>query len=362
MSKPAQVYAPGAEGVVTTDVLIIGAGPVGLFQVFELGLLELHAEVVDALPHIGGQCAELYPDKPIYDIPGMPVVGALELVRQLEKQAAPFKPGLHLGQRVATLTQESDGRFALSTDRGTRFAAKAVIIAAGSGAFMPRRLKLDGIAPLEGHQVHYQPPAAAALVGQHVVVLGDDDQALNTAAELAEAAQCTSVTLLHRRDQFRATPEALTRMQVQRDAGRLDFVAGQPVALGLTATGNRLTSLQVAASDGQTLNLPADTLLPLLGLNPQLGPIADWGLALARRQLSVNTETFETSEPGIYAVGDINTYPGKKKLLLCGFHEATLAAYGAALRVAPQRAQHLQYTTTSPRLHQLLGVAGSLLQ
>ena len=362
MSEPALVTEPAAAGVITTDVLIIGAGPVGLFQVFELGLLELHAQVVDALPHIGGQCAELYPDKPIYDIPGMPVVGALELVRQLEKQAAPFKPGLHLGQRVARLTRQPDGRFALCTDRGSQFLAKTVIIAAGAGAFMPRRLKLDGVAPLEGHQVHYQPPAATALAGQHVVVLGDEDQALDTAAELAEAANCASVTLLHRRDQFRASPEAAARMQAQRNAGKLGFVAGQPLALGIAAASNRLQSLQVAASDGQTLNLPADTLLPLFGLSPQLGPIADWGLALSRRQLSVNTETFETSEPGIYAVGDINTYPGKKKLLLCGFHEATLAAFGAALRVAPQRAQHLQYTTTSPRLHQLLGVAGSLPQ
>jgi thioredoxin reductase (NADPH) len=357
---------PAATGVIPsapaieTDALVVGAGPVGLFQVFELGLLELHAEVVDALPHIGGQCAELYPGKPIYDIPGLPVVSGADLVSRLQQQAAPFKPGLHLDQLVSDLARRDDGRFDVATSRGTRFIARCVFIAAGAGAFLPKALKLDGVERFIGRQVHHRLPDPATLAGQQVLVLGDDDGALQAANQLAEGGRCASVTLLHRRDSFRASADTLARHHALRADGRLRFVAGQPVAL-CTADGDaqRLTGLDVIDSDGATHPLVADTVLPLLGLSPRLGPIADWGLAMERRQLTVTTDTFETAEPGIHAVGDINTYPGKRKLLLCGFHEATLAAFGAAARLAGGKPPLLQYTTTSPRLHALLGVDGA---
>jgi thioredoxin reductase (NADPH) len=343
---------------ITTDALVIGAGPVGLFQVFELGLLELHAEVVDALPHVGGQCAELYPDKPIYDIPGLPVVSGAELAARLQQQAAPFKPGLHLGQLVTDLARRSDGGFDVATSTGTRFVAKVVVIAAGAGAFLPKGLKLDGIEAFVGRQVLHHAPPAATLAGRQVVILGDEDLALDAANALAEHGQCARVTLLHRRDSFRASAAVLARHQALRASGQLHFIAGQPLALQAAADDpQRLQALDIVDSDGATHTVPADALLLLLGLSPRLGPIADWGLAMARRQLAVDTEAFETSEPGIYAVGDINTYPGKKKLLLCGFHEATLAAFAAAARLQPEQRQLLQYTTTSPRLHALLGVA-----
>ena len=347
----------GDAPVLETDALVIGAGPVGLFQVFELGLLELHAELVDALPHVGGQCAELYPDKPIYDIPGLPMVSGAELVARLQQQAAPFKPGLHLGQLVTDLARRPDGRFALTTSAGTRFVAGVVVIAAGAGAFLPRSLKLDGMDRFSGQQILQHMPPAAALAGQQVLVLGDEDQALDAANTLAASGLCARVTLLHRRDSFRASAPVLARHHELRTAGRLHFVAGQPMALQAAAdNAQTLRALDIIDSDGSTQTLPVDTLLPLLGLSPRLGPIADWGLAMERRQLPVNTEAFETSAPGIYAVGDINTYPGKKKLLLCGFHEATLAAFAAAARLRPDQRQLLQYTTTSPRLHALLGV------
>ena len=355
---PAGAAAPGEP--IRTDALVIGAGPVGLFQVFELGLLELHAEVVDALPHVGGQCAELYPDKPIYDIPGLPRVSGRELAQRLAEQAAPFKPGLHLGQLVDSLQRQGDGRWFARTHTGTCFDAGVVVIAAGAGAFLPKTVKLDGLEAFNGRQVLHHLPPTDTLSGQHIVILGDEDGALSAANTLAEDGRCARVTLLHRRDQFRASAEVLARHQALRSAGALHFIAGQPLALhGAADAPSTLQRLDVVDSEGLTQALPCGQLLVLLGLGPKLGPLADWGLAMERRQLPVNTETFETAEPGLYAVGDINTYPGKKKLLLCGFHEATLAAFGAAARLRPEQRTPLQYTTTSPRLHALLGVDGT---
>jgi len=345
-----------AAAVIETDALVVGAGPVGLFQVFQLGLLELRCEVVDALPHAGGQCLALYPDKPIYDVPGLPVASGRELVQRLQQQIAPFSPRLHLGQLVASVERQADGRFLVATDRGRRFLAAAVIIAGGAGAFLPRSVKLDGIEHHLGQQVLHQLPEAATLAGQQVLILGDEDGALEAAILLAESGQCAGVTLVHRRDQFRAAATTIAHQAALRAAGRLRFIAGQPLALHEDASG-RLNGLDLLCTDGHTEAVPVDQLLVLMGLSPRLGPIADWGLAMARRQLVVSTEAYETSEPGIYAVGDINTYPGKKKLLLCGFHEATLAAFGVATRRAGGKTPLLQYTTTSPRLHQLLGVA-----
>lgn len=342
--------------MIETDALIVGAGPVGLFQVFELGLLEIGAHVVDSLPQPGGQCIELYPDKPIYDIPGLPATSGRELVDRLLQQIAPFQAPLHLDQEVSLLQRRPDGRFDVATRRGLQFIAKTVFIAGGVGAFQPKPLRVEGLAAFEGTQLHYRVDDPARFAGRHVVVVGGGDSALQWANHLAEASPqaAASVTLLHRRDAFQAEPAAIDRMRALCEAQRMQFAAGQ--VSGIEVTDGRLSALKVLGGDGVTRVMPLDELLVFFGLSPRLGPIADWGLALERKQLVVDTEKFETSEPGIFAVGDVVTYPGKKKLILCGFHEATLAAFGAVRHVFPDKAVHLQYTTTSPRLHQLLGV------
>ncbi|MEK8052512.1 NAD(P)/FAD-dependent oxidoreductase [Ideonella sp. DXS22W] len=344
---------------IETDALVIGAGPVGLFAVFELGLLELNAQVVDALPHAGGQCAELYPDKPIYDIPGLPATTGRELVDRLVQQAAPFKPGLHLGQLLATLQRNPDGRWLAGTDQGTQFLARVVVIAAGAGAFLPRSIALDGLERHLGRQITYRLDDAATLAGRQVLIVGDEDVALEQAIALAEAPAAqrpARITLIHRREAFRAAAGTLARFQTLRQQGALHFVAGQPAAL-VEADDGRLQALRLMPPTGEAIDLPCDQLLIRMGLSPRLGPIHDWGLALERKQLVVDTARYQTAEPGLYAVGDIVTYPGKRKLLLSGFHEATLAAFAAAAHVRPGEPVHLQYTTTSPRLHALLGVA-----
>ncbi|WP_088279306.1 NAD(P)/FAD-dependent oxidoreductase [Ideonella sp. A 288] len=343
--------------MIETDAVVIGAGPVGLFQAFQLGLLEIGAHIVDALPAPGGQCVELYPDKPIYDIPGIRVCSGHELADRLLEQIRPFGTALHLGQTIVSLQPQADGRFALHTSAGMRFLCRAVFIAAGVGAFQPKPLKVDGIELFVDRQVFHRAPAQAALAGQQVLVFGDDEQALSDTLGLIEAGDAVpaSVTLVHRRDAFSATPDTVARMRQACADGRLRFVAAQPV--GIDVADGRLTGLQLIDADGKPVGLPADTVLVLLGLSPRLGPIADWGLAMSRRQLVVDTAQFQTSVAGIHAVGDINTYAGKRKLIVCGFHEATLAAYGAAQRLRPGQAVLQQYTTTSPRLHQLLGVA-----
>ena len=341
---------------IATDAVVIGAGPAGLFQVFELGLLEIQSHVIDALPAAGGQCIELYPDKPIYDIPGLPFCTGRELTERLLQQIQPFGGTFHLNQEVASVQRQADQRFLVQTSQGEHLLCKTVFIAGGVGAFQPRTLKVPGLERFQDRQVLYRVHDPAALAGQHVVVMGDDDIALEWALRLAQegAKSARSVTLLHRRDAFRAAPVTVERMRELCRSGAMRFVAGQIV--GFTEDQGRLTHLQVTGPDDRTEHLPVDSLLPFLGLSPKLGPIAEWGLALERKQLVVDTEKFETSEPGIFAVGDVNTYPGKKKLIVCGFHEATLAAYAACAYVFPDEKVQLQYTTTSPRLHQLLGV------
>lgn len=342
--------------MIATDALVIGAGPVGLFQVFELGLLGIPAHVVDSLPEPGGQCIELYPDKPIYDIPGTPVCTGRELIARLMTQIAPFKPTLHLGQQVNVIEPQPEGGFAVETSAGTRLLAKTIIVAAGVGSFQPRRLKLDGLGVFEGTQLHYRAPDADALVthrDRRVLVIGDDDAALEAALALERIG--AQVTLMHRRDEFKAAAVTIAAIQALRANGRVAFIAAQ--ATGIEQRDSRLVALQVAAADGTTSSISLDTLFVLTGLSPKLGPIADWGLALERKQIVVETASFETGTPGIFAVGDINAYPGKKKLILCGFHEAALAAFGAAARIDPDRPLHLEYTTTSPRLQRALGVA-----
>jgi thioredoxin reductase (NADPH) len=339
--------------VIETDALVIGAGPVGLFQVFELGLQGIHSHVIDSLPAAGGQCIELYPDKPIYDIPGTPVCTGRELVARLEKQIEPFNAVFHFDQQVDGVERQPDGRFRIESSIGTRWLAKTVFIAGGVGSFQPRRLKVDGLAAFERTQVfHRVPVEIESLAGERVVVIGDDDGALESALHLALIAD---VTLMHRRDEFKASTDTIARLRQARDAGGLKFIAAQ--ANGIEQRDGRLASLRVLAADGSAHTLPLDALFVLTGLSPKLGPIADWGLALERKQLVVDTATFSTSEPGIFAVGDVNTYAGKKKLILCGFHEAALASFAAAAIVFPDRPVHLEYTTTSPRLHKALGVS-----
>lgn len=354
---PDRHLPPADAAPIQTDALVIGAGPTGLFQVFQLGLLEIRCHVVDSLPAPGGQCIELYPDKPIYDIPAVPVCTGRELVDRLLTQIAPMGAVFHLSQQVTTVAAQADGRFEVTTTAGIRFLAGTVFIAGGVGSFLPRHLKVDGIDRYFGRQVFHSGDTIPPAAGRQVVVLGEDDAALETALSLAdaEADRPAGVTLMHRRDAFTAAPATVERMRAACAAGRMRFVAAQ--AIGFEADGDTLKQITVACADGSTASLPADLLIVLWGLSPKLGPIADWGAQLERKQVVVDTEKFETRVPRLFAVGDVNTYPGKKKLIVCGFHEATMAAYAAAACLRPDRPVQVQYTTTSTRLHRLLGVA-----
>jgi thioredoxin reductase (NADPH) len=338
------------------DALVIGAGPVGLWQAFQLGLQGLRTTIVDALPFVGGQCAELYPDKPIYDIPGLPRCSGGELVERLQQQLAPFAIEWHLGQEVTSLQRRPDGRFDVTTDAGTGLDAGVVVIAGGLGAFTPKRLRVEGLRAFEGRQVFHHRPDDASTRGRHVVVAGDTEATLSWALALAEARAATRITVVHRRDHWRAEPATVARFHQALAAGVVHLALGQPV--GLVRQDDRLTALTLATAEGGEVQQPLDLLLVGLGLSPQLGPIAQWGLAMERRLLTVDTERFQTNEPGIFAVGDINHYPGKRKLIVCGFHEATLAAFAAAEHLHPGERVLLQYTTTSPALQARLGVAG----
>ena len=353
---PVTDLRPTHDAPIETDAVIVGAGPVGLFQVFELGLLDIRAHVIDVLPYPGGQCIELYPDKPIYDIPALPVCTGRELIDRLLQQIKPFAAHFHLGQEVSVLQRQPDQRFYLETTQGTRFLTRTVFIAGGVGSFQPRSLKVEGLDKFEGRQLLYRVGDPAALAAQQVVIVGGGEAALEWALKLSQDGphQAQSVTLIHRRDHFQANPALVDAVQARRASGQVQFMAGQ-VTGGVESDG-RLTHLQVTGSDGVTRPVPLDTGLVFFGLSPKLGPIGEWGLDIDRKQVVVDTEKFESSEPGIFAVGDINTYPGKKKLILSGFHEATLAAFGATSYVFPDQRVLLQYTTTSPKLHKLLGV------
>jgi len=343
--------APSATAApISAEVVIVGAGPCGLFQVFELGLLGISAHVVDSLQHPGGQCAELYPDKPIYDIPALPVCGAQELVERLLQQIKPFKPQLHLGHEVVEFAPR-DGRFHLATAAGVRFDAGAVVIAAGLGSFQPRRIGIAGAEAFEGGAIQYRVKNAAQLAGKHLVIFGGGDSALDWTLELLPKA--ASLSLVHRRREFRAAPASVARMREQVAAGRMRCFEALPHALIVTDGVLRGVGIKGPAGIEE---LPAEQLLVFFGLHPKLGPIAEWGLALEKKALQVDTEKFQTSLPGVFAVGDINTYPGKKKLILSGFHEAALAAFAIQHHLYPQKKQFLQYTTTSPVMHQRLGV------
>ncbi|MGO4158520.1 NAD(P)/FAD-dependent oxidoreductase [Cupriavidus sp. YAF13] len=334
------------------DALIVGAGPVGLFQVFELGLLEIKAHVIDSLKVVGGQCVELYPDKPIYDIPAVPICTGQELTDNLLKQIEPFEPTFHLGQEVAVVERREDGRFFVETSLGTRFITKTIFIAAGVGSFQPRTVKVDGIDKFDGKQLFYRVKDPSRFHGRNLVVVGGGDSALDWTLDLVGKAE--SVVMIHRRDGFRAAPASVAKMKDLCEQMEMQFLVGQ--ISGYEEKDGLLTEIKVTGADGVTRRLPLDDLLVFFGLSPKLGPIAEWGLDLERKQIKVDTEKFETNIPGIFAVGDINTYPGKKKLILSGFHEAALAAFGAAPYIFPEKKIHMQYTTTSPKLHKILGV------
>ncbi|MDH4061468.1 MAG: NAD(P)/FAD-dependent oxidoreductase [Aquincola sp.] len=341
---------------IETDAVIVGAGPVGLFQVFELGLLEIKAHIIDSLAYAGGQCIELYPDKPIYDIPAVPMCTGKELTDNLLKQIEPFGATFHLGQEVTVVEKRDDGRFFVQTSKGTQFLTKTIFIAAGVGAFQPRLLKLDGLDKYDGTQLFYRIKDPAVFGGKNLVIVGGGDSALDWALNFVQEGphRAESVILVHRRDGFKAAPASVARMKELCDGYEMQFMVGQ--VTGIDERDGRLAAIKVTGSDSVTRVVPLDMLLVFFGLSPKLGPIANWGLAIERKQLIVDTEQFSTSVPGIFAVGDINTYPGKKKLILSGFHEAALAAFGAAPIVFPDKRINLQYTTTSPKLHKVLGV------
>ncbi|MCC5869754.1 MAG: NAD(P)/FAD-dependent oxidoreductase [Gammaproteobacteria bacterium] len=340
---------------IETDALIIGAGPCGLFQVFELGLLGIRSHVIDSMPRVGGQCSELYPDKPIYDIPAIPVCSGQELIDNLMAQIKPFEPEFHLGEEVQVVEQRDDGRFHVVTADGTSFNAGTVFVAGGVGSFQPRRMRIEGIEAFEDTQLHYRVRDPKAFYDRHVVVLGGGDSALDWTLELCGKA--ASMTLVHRRDEFRGMPASVEKMRALCEAGRMRFIQGR--AEGFTAHEGQLTGLKLRLPDEREMTVSLQSLLVFWGLAPKLGPIAEWGLDINRKTINVDTEKFQTNIPGIFAIGDVNYYPGKKKLILSGFHEAALAAFAAKEHLSPGKKVHLQYTTTSPLMHERLGVKES---
>lgn len=325
-----------------TDIVVIGAGPVGLFTIFEAGMLKMQCHVIDALDMTGGQCAALYPEKPIYDIPGYPSILALELVEKLAEQAAPFKPTYHLGQRVEKV-QKTDAGFTVGTSQGTSIHCKAIIIAAGCGAFGPNRPPLDGIEAYEGKSVFYMVTKREDYRGKKVVIAGGGDSAVDWAISLSELTD--KLYVVHRRDKFRCAPESASKLKALADSGKIEMVV--PYQLdGLEGANGKLTGVVVATLEGEKRTLPADVLLPFFGLSMELGPIAEWGLNIDKNHITVNPATCATSTPGIFAIGDIVSYEGKLKLILNGFAEAAMACHAARKLLHPDEVYHFEYSTT----------------
>jgi thioredoxin reductase (NADPH) len=340
-----------SDAVIKTDAVIVGAGPVGLFAVFELGLVDVKAHVIDILDRAGGQCTELYPEKPIYDVPGLTIVTGQELTDRLMDQIKPFGAEFHFSQRVETL-ERLDGGFRVTTDLGTKFECKVLVIAAGGGSFTPKRPPLPGIEEYEGKSVFYSVRKMEQLRGRDVLIVGGGDSALDWTLNLQPVAK--SLTLLHRRAEFRAAPASVQKMLALVEGGDIVFKLGQVTALH--GEGGQLRSVTVKGADGASFEQPAEIMMPFFGLTMKLGPVADWGLNLHDNLIPVDTAKFETSEQGIFAIGDINTYPGKLKLILSGFHEAALMAQQAHKYVYPNKKLIFQYTTSSSSLQKKLGV------
>ncbi|MFN8830253.1 MAG: NAD(P)/FAD-dependent oxidoreductase [Labrys sp. (in: a-proteobacteria)] len=339
--------------IIKTDVLIVGAGPVGLFAVFELGLLDMKAHVVDILDKIGGQCSELYPEKPIYDIPGFPVVTGQGLVDNLMKQIEPFGPTFHLNRMVSSIERIGDPMFRVTTDAGDVFETKTVVIAAGGGSFQPKKPPVDGIEAYENKSVYYAVRKMEQFRDKNLLIIGGGDSALDWTLNLHPIAK--RITLMHRRDAFRAAPHSVEQMRALVASGAMDFRLGQLV--GVEGSDGQLSGAVIREDSGNTYTLACDTMLPFFGLTMKLGPVSDWNLDLHNGELvNVSTETFETSQPGIFAIGDINWYPGKLKLILSGFHEGALMAQKAHRYVYPDKKLLFQYTTSSSSLQRKLGV------
>jgi thioredoxin reductase (NADPH) len=343
--------------VIETDVAIIGAGPIGLFAVFELGLLDLKAHLVDILDRPGGQCTELYPEKPIYDIPGLPIVLGQELTDRIMEQIKPFNAGFHFGEMAAALVRLPDNRWKLSTDAGTEIVAPVLVVAAGGGSFVPKRPPVPGIEAFEnlgdGVGVHYAVRKMEAFRGKDILIAGGGDSALDWTLNLAPIAK--SLTLVHHRDGFRAAQHSVNRMRELVAEGKVDFRVASVKALH--GQNGKLEAVTLAGADKKECRLEVDALLPFFGLTIKLGPIAEFGINLHENLIPVDTARFESATPGIFAIGDINSYPGKLKLILSGFHEAALMAQAAFHICKPNEKLRFQYTTSSSSLQKKLGVA-----
>ena len=337
---------------IKTDALIIGAGPCGLFAVFELGLLDIKAHLIDVLDKIGGQCAELYPEKPIYDIPGIPMVTGHGLTDALMEQIKPFGPTFHLNEMVETIEKIGDPLFRVTTDAGQVFETKVVIISAGGGSFQPKRPPVPGIEAYEGNSVHYSVRKMEAFRDRDILIVGGGDSALDWTLNLQPIAR--SMTLLHRRDDFRAAPHSVEQMRTLVKAGKMQLKLGQVTAL--EGEGGALSAAVVKGNDNTTFKVDCNTMLPFFGLTMKLGPVANWGVKLENNLVPVETSAFETNVPGIFAIGDINTYPGKLKLILSGFHEGALMSQKAHRYIYPDKRLVFQYTTSSSSLQKKLGV------
>ena len=338
---------------IKTDVLIIGAGPCGLFAVFELGLLDMKVHLVDILDKLGGQCAELYPEKPIYDIPAIPMVTGQGLTDALMEQIKPFNPTFHLNEMVETIEKIGDPLFRVTTDAGQVFETKVVVISAGGGSFQPKRPPVPGIEAYEGTSVFYAVRKMEQFRGKDLLIVGGGDSALDWVLNLQPIAR--RVTLLHRRDDFRAAPHSVDQMRKLVAAGKMNLKLGQVTAL--EGENGMLSGAMVKGTDNETFKIDCNTMLPFFGLTMKLGPVANWGVKLENNLVPVDTEAFETNVPGIFAIGDINTYPGKLKLILSGFHEGALMAQKASRYVFPDKRVVFQYTTSSSSLQKKLGVS-----
>ena len=337
---------------IKTDVLIIGAGPCGMFAVFELGLLDMKVHLVDILDKLGGQCAELYPEKPIYDIPGIPMVTGQGLTASLREQIKPFNPTFHLNEMVETIEKIGDPLFRVTTDAGQVFEVKVVVISAGGGSFQPKRPPVPGIEAYEGTSVFYAVRKMEQFRGKDLLIVGGGDSALDWTLNLQPIAR--RVTLLHRRDDFRAAPHSVDQMRELVASGKMDLKIGQ--VTGLEGSNGALSAAQVKGNDNATSTVNCNVMLPFFGLTMKLGPVANWGVKLENNLIPVETAAFETNIPGIFAIGDINTYPGKLKLILSGFHEGALMAQKAHRYVYPEKRLVFQYTTSSSSLQKKLGV------